>query len=463
MKKILGLAMKGICVMLPMILIWVYTWMNPLGFMTDGTPFDLWNKEKTNTKQEKYYEAVFLGDSTANAAYVPEVLSDASINLSLGSITPMEAYYILQDWIEHNEAPKTCYISFLDYHMKDTGTFWIRTMYTHRFRMDQNLEMLKEILKYGEGTSIETDHYVTDFIAYELRLPNKYITSLMNAGFNQRYEENIKARALSALHGGRYIARGTQEYETSKTIKFKNFEVHPLFDRYYRRLIELCMEHDIQVRLVKLPLPENEKFTENYKEEFGKYYDRLKEDYPDITVDWIPTYKQEYFADRNHVNSHGALQFSREMKARYPEDFTAELTPSQIEALNDSIADENQPEQIIQWASGKDYTLLFQDTSGKFASVYGKLLKSNSYTAKEIRLETTNVYCAAAADSGGEREILVQEEKDKILIKQNDQDIRTWEKGSDGLLKVMVIDNYNNKIVGEKWFEYRGETFSLIQ
>ncbi|MBC5742046.1 hypothetical protein FMM74_000240 [Lachnospiraceae bacterium MD308] len=463
MKKILGLAMKGICVMLPMILIWAYTWMNPLGFMTDGTPFDLWNKEKTNTKQEKYYEAVFLGDSTANAAYVPEVLSDASINLSLGSITPMEAYYILQDWIEHNEAPKTCYISFLDYHMKDTGTFWIRTMYTHRFRMDQNLEMLKEILKYGEGTSIETDHYVTDFIAYELRLPNKYITSLMNAGFNQRYEENIKARALSALHGGRYIARGTQEYETSKTIKFKNFEVHPLFDRYYRRLIELCMEHDIQVRLVKLPLPENEKFTENYKEEFGKYYDRLKEDYPDITVDWIPTYKQEYFADRNHVNSHGALQFSREMKARYPEDFTAELTPSQIEALNDSIADENQPEQIIQWASGKDYTLLFQDTSGKFASVYGELLKSNSYTAKEIRLETTNVYCAAASDSGGEREILVQEEKDKILIKQNDQDIRTWEKGSDGLLKVMVIDNYNNKIVCEKSFEYRGETFSLIQ
>ncbi len=226
MKKILGLAMKGICVMLPMILIWAYTWMNPLGFMTDGTPFDLWNKEKTNTKQEKYYEAVFLGDSTANAAYVPEVLSDASINLSLGSITPMEAYYILQDWMEHNEAPKTCYISFLDYHMKDTGTFWIRTMYTHRFRMDQNLEMLKEILKYGEGTSIETDHYVTDFIAYELRLPNKYITSLMNAGFNQRYEENIKARALSALHGGRYIARGTQEYETSKVIKFKNFEVH---------------------------------------------------------------------------------------------------------------------------------------------------------------------------------------------------------------------------------------------
>lgn len=463
MKKIFGLAIKGICVMLPMILIWIYTWMNPLGFMTDGTPFDLWNKEKTNTKQEKYYEAVFLGDSTANAAYVPEILSDASINLSLGSITPMEAYYILQDWLEHNEAPKVCYISFLDYHMKDTAAFWSRTMYTHRFRLDQNLEMLKAILDKGEGTSIETENYVTDFIAYELRLPNKYITSLMNAGFNQRYEENVEARRLSALHGGRYIARGTEEYKTSKTIKFNKFKVHPLFDDYYRRLIEMCMENNVQVRLVKLPLPDNEKFTENYEEEFQAYYEQLKEDYPDITVDWIPTYEQDYFADRNHVNSHGALQFSQEIKARYPDDFTAELSSTQIEALNDSIADENQVEQIIKWASGKDYTILFQDLSGEFTSLYEELLKSNSYSTKKNKLDQTDVYCAFGVNDGDEKEISVQEEKDNILVKQKGQDVRKWKKGTEDLLKVMVIDNYNDQVVCEKSFEYVKKAFNMIE
>lgn len=463
MKKIFGLAIKGICVMLPMILIWIYTWMNPLGFMTDGTPFDLWNKEKTNTKQEKYYEAVFLGDSTANAAYVPEILSDASINLSLGSITPMEAYYILQDWLEHNEAPKVCYISFLDYHMKDTAAFWSRTMYTHRFRLDQNLEMLKAILDKGEGTSIETENYVTDFIAYELRLPNKYITSLMNAGFNQRYEENVEARRLSALHGGRYIARGTEEYKTSKTIKFNKFKVHPLFDNYYRRLIEMCMENNVQVRLVKLPLPDNEKFTENYEEEFQVYYEQLKEDYPDITVDWIPTYEQDYFADRNHVNSHGALQFSQEIKARYPDDFTAGLSSTQIEALNDSIADENQVEQIIKWASGKDYTILFQDLSGEFSALYGELLKSNSYLTKKNKLDQTDIYCAFSVNDGDEKEISVREEKDNILVKQKGQDVRKWKKGTDNLLKVMVIDNYNDQIVCEKSFEYVKKAFNMIE
>lgn len=463
MKKIFGLAVKGICVMMPMILIWGYTWINPLGFMTDGTPFDLWNKEKTNTKQEKYYEAVFLGDSTANAAYVPEILSDASINLSLGAITPMEAYYILQDWLDHNDAPKVCYISFLDYHMKDTLAFWSRTMYTHRFRLDQNLEMMKAILEYGEGTAIETENYVTDFIAYELRLPNKYITSLMNASFNQRYEENVEARRLSALHGGRYIARGTEEYKTSKTIKFNEFEVHPLFDRYYRRLIETCMENDIQVRLVKLPLPDNQKFTESYKEEFQAYYEELKEDYPDITVDWIPTYKMEYFADRNHVNSHGALQFSKEMKARYPDDFTEELSSTQIEALNDSIADENKVEQIIEWASGKDYTILFQDASGEFASLYGELLKKDSYSVKELELKQADVYCASGINDGNEKKIEVQEKKGKILVKLKDQDVEKWKKGNDDILKIMVIDNYNNQIVCKKSFRYAKETFNMIQ
>lgn len=463
MKKIFGLAAKGICVMLPMILIWVYTWMNPLGFMTDGTPFDLWNKEKTNTRQEKYYEALFLGDSTANAAYVPEILSDASINLSLGAITPMEAYYILQDWLDHNEAPKVCYISFLDYHMKDTSTFWSRTMYTHRFRLEQNLEMMKAILEYGEGTAIETENYVTDFIAYELRLPNKYITSLMNAGFNQRYEENVEARRLSALHGGRYIARGTEEYETSKTIKFKHFKVHPLFDNYYRRLIEMCIDNEIQVRLVKLPLPDNQKFTENYKEEFQAYYEKLKEDYPDVTVDWIPTYEQTYFADRNHVNSHGALQFSQEIKTRYPDDFTAELSSAQIEALNDSIADENKVEQMIKWASGKDYTIIFQDTSGEFTALYEELLKSNSYSVQKKKLDQVDVYCAFGMADKDEEKISVREEKGSVLIDLKDKDVRKWKKGTDDVLKVMVIDNYNAQIVCEKSFEYVRETFDLIQ
>lgn len=463
MKNIFRLAVKGIFVMLPMIIICIYTWINPLGFMTDGTPFDLWNKEMTGAEQDKDYEVIILGDSTANAAYVPEILSGGTINLSLGAITPMESYYILEEWLKHNTAPKACYISFLDYHLRDTNTFWNRTMYTHRFGCRQNLEMLKTALDYG-GTSIVTEDYAKDFIAYELRLPNKYITSLMNAGFNQRYEENTEARRLSALHGGRYIARGTKAYSSQKTIKYKEFKVHPLFDDYYRRLIELCIENGIQVRLVKLPLADNEIFTDNYKEEFQNYYEQLKKDYPEITVDWIPAYRQEYFADKNHMNSHGALKFSRELKERYQEDFTKEISAGQIEAVNDSIAEENSVEQIIRWASGKDYTILFYDGTGKFSSLYKTELENSSYFWQKIKLKSSDIYCAYGISGNGEngKEVFVHEKDRKVIVELGGEDGKVWKRPDENGLKVIVIDNYNGQVICEKIFKYDREVFDLV-
>lgn len=462
MKKIFSLAVRGVCVMLPMILIWVYTWVNPLGFMTDGTPFDLWNKEIANTEQEKYYEAVFLGDSTANAAYVPEIFSGSSINLALGAITPMESYYILQDWLEHQKAPKVCYISFLDYHMKDTMAFWSRTMYTHRFRIDQNLEMLKAVYDYGD-TAIVTDNCATEFLAYELRLPNKYITSLMNAGFNQRYEENVEARRLSALHGGRYIARGTEEYKSAKTIKFKEFEVHPLFDEYYRRLIKLCVDRGIQVRLIKLPLPDNQKFTKGYQDDFHAYYEKLKADYPQITVDWIPTYGREDFADRNHVNSHGALRFSQEIKKRYPGDFTGEVTPAQIEALNDSIADENTPGAIIRWAAGKDYTILFQDPAGEFLPLYGELIKDSSCTLERVSQDQADIYRIDALEKKDVAGISVEDTDGKLLVTLENGESEAWKKAEGRTLRIMVIDNFHDRVVCKKSFRYIENEPELIR
>ena len=49
MKHIIKLAIKGICVMLPMIAIYAYTWFNPLGYMDEESPHYLWNKEKVNS------------------------------------------------------------------------------------------------------------------------------------------------------------------------------------------------------------------------------------------------------------------------------------------------------------------------------------------------------------------------------------------------------------------------------
>lgn len=370
MSKIFKLIVKGICVMLPMIIICIYIWRNPLGFMDHDAIFYIWSREKTNTLQDKQYETIILGDSTANAAYVPEILSDTTINLALSGSTPVENYYVLKEWLDNNQVPSACYISFYDMHFQREDCFWEWIMYSHRFSAKQNLEIIKSTVDYGEP-SIITKNYITDFISYELCLPNKYITSLMNASFNQRYEDNVAAMKSNDLHGGRYTTRGTLEYNSVDTIEYSEFYVNPLFDDYYRKLISLCIENDIQVHIIKLPLPDNIVFTDRYTADFNKYYENLKESFPELTIDWIPLYDKSNFMDENHLNSHGALQFSCELKKLYPDDFAGDdLSLEQVAGINDSIIDENKVEQIMKWIEEKDYSIILNYSSANILDLH---------------------------------------------------------------------------------------------
>ena len=84
MKQVWKLCVKCFWVALPVTVLWVYMWTHPLAFLDAEAPYYIWNRNKTNTAQEQPYDVVVLGDSTANAAYVPEILSDKTLNLALG-------------------------------------------------------------------------------------------------------------------------------------------------------------------------------------------------------------------------------------------------------------------------------------------------------------------------------------------------------------------------------------------
>lgn len=462
MMKQIKLLINGLCAVLPVIVIWVYTWINPLGYMDQEAPYYIWNKKKTTTKQEKTYKNIILGDSTANAAYVPELLSDDTINLALGGTTPVENYYMLREWLDHHKTPDTCYISFADVHFRWEDCFWKRTMYSHRFPLRVNLEILKAAVQYEEE-SIVSGGYITDFISYQFYLPNKYITSLLNAGFNQRYENNIAAQQSNDLHGGRYIALGTGEYVPENAIVQNEFYVTPFFDEYYRKIMQLCKDHNIQVRIVKLPLPDNKVFTEDYNTAFDEYYKNLKKTYPEVTIDRFVSYRSDYFADENHMNSHGALLFSNEIKKIYPSDFdNTNLSFEQVAGINDSIAAENKIEQIMKWIAGKDYTIVLNDGTGKFKDIYDEQLKMDHLELYQMNVwqfasepaidYITGLNCKNAG-------FAIHDTEDGLKIKLKSQESQLWEMPDGDTLKVVVIDNYNHRIVCLKSFKYAKETF----
>ena len=445
--------------MLPLLVVCMYIRSHPLAFMDNEAPHYLWNKIKTNTAGGQTYDVLILGDSAANAAYMPEALSGTTLNLALGGTTPVENYYTLQDWLAHNPAPKACYISFQDSHLQKEDCFWTRTMYSHRYTLRQNLEMLKKAIEYKEP-SILTEHYVLDFISYELFLPNKYITSFMNASFNQRYQGNRSAQQADDLYGGRYIARGLNEYVPSGEIVNEKFYVNPLFDSYYRKILELCYENQIQVHIIKLPYPDNMSFTKEYTEEFNCYFGELKKEYPDIKVDRFPVYPKEVFSDSVHMNTRGALSFSMALKEMYPEDFEGKsVTPEQTMAVNEEIKAENKIEWIIKFIIGRPYTVVICDNTGELQEMYSLFVQNGILSSVELvklddeELREVGDFYRISGNGSHSADFSIFEEEGRPMFQMQGQDATSWDV-AENMLGLMVIDNANRSIVCQKKFRY---------
>ena len=340
---------KFILVFLPFIAIMLYSKYFALGFFDNETPYYIWNREFCKTSHAEYYRTLVIGDSMANVAFIPEVLSDSVLNLGLGGVTPVEAYYIMSDWIDHNKAPEDVFICFYDTNLEKSTTFWVRTMYSHRFTPFQNLEIINSAAKFGDTDIASPDRWF-DYIAYELYLPSKYITSICNGRINQRLAKNREALELIDLHRGRYIiAPGT--LPDIPPLEYSEFKVPELFDHYYRQLISLCLSNGCRVHLIKLPLPSDAIFTEEYINTVNEYYDTLKNDYPGIEFEWfVEDYGHDCFCDPMHFNTHGSLKFNAEvLKSRYSDIFDDGLTHRQKDAIIYNIINESSREDLIIW------------------------------------------------------------------------------------------------------------------
>lgn len=377
MKNKIRLMIKCICVIASLIAVCIFARINLLCFADNEAPYYAWNKDICNTRQEKRYDVLVLGDSASNGAYVPEILSDSTLSLALGGTTAVENYYILKEYLANNEAPNVIYISFSDTHMMREDCFYNRQLYTHRYRLDELTEIISRA-KYYEEPSIITDTYLTDFISYEFYFPNKYITSMMNGGFNQRKNGNDNALKSIELHKGRYISLNNTVNESQKPVVFDSFKVAPLFDEYYRRIISLCSENNMKLRVIKTTMDENVEFTDKYEAEFWNYYSQLLSEYDNLTVDWLKeTEGHFYFRDNVHMNNRGARLFSQKIKSMYPEDFEDEISDAQMEILDNDIQIESDFSELFNWIKGKEFTILFYDGTGVLQEIYDSELKAD--------------------------------------------------------------------------------------
>ena len=373
--ELLKILVMGALVTVPLVLICLYTKYYPMNYGDDEMPYYLWNRSITESSDpERVFHTVILGDSSANAAYLPEALSEDTINLSLGGTTPAENYYVLANWLKNHEVPETVYLSFMDYHMVYDNMFYDRTVYSHLLTKEQEKEILHAAEEYGEENIAIADAEKELFF-YEWYLPNKYLPALLNGGFNERKEANQKSYDSIRMHRGAYIGLTVDCYSDTDPNEYSSYPVNPFFDYYYRRILDLCQDKGITVRIVSLPKTGNSVLSGSFRNQRDGYYEGLCEAYDNVTYfNAIDTMPVKYFHDWEHFNLYGGWAFSDLLKQYFPEDFrTDEWSEATKAAVLDYMNRAEDAAGLCAFADGHAFTAvaisnqklaLFEEGSG---------------------------------------------------------------------------------------------------
>ena len=369
MKSFLRVLLKCFLVLFPIWICILYIILNFLGIISPSLVGGYWNNKFIKEKQDKYYSVVILGDSTANTSYIPELLSDSTINLALSGSSVVENYYTLETYLANNEAPKDVFISFSDYHIGQDNFKWSNCNLLHRFSLKQNVEIFQNILKYGTESieeTIEEDSYWPNVFLYKTYMPSKYMYSIIKSFNSNRRQENEKAFEEADLRLGRHCNISNNIYKPESEVGCQNFSVSSLQDRYYKKLITLCQENNIRLHIVKMPLPGNYFIFDSYREEINAYYTNLLNGTIGVDFLWpVEEFESYYFADENHLNNHGSQFYSNTIKALYPHVFDDEISEYRATAIKRDVQEENDINFLKGWFAGLDYSIRTEMMDGK--------------------------------------------------------------------------------------------------
>ena len=454
MKKVLLLTFKCILVIAPLWLFPIYCATHLLYVVGADYVGALWNKEFTQTSHDKYYSTLIIGDSTANAAYLPEVLSDSVVNLALAGSSTIEGYYTLEDYLQYNEAPNDLFVSYMDYHLEEDDFTWDVCNFIHKFSKEQNEEIYKAIKKYSSASveDLTSENYEQDAFMYSIYSPTLYSYSVWQSLGSDRKSNNIEKMNSTTIRNGRYCSITNIEYEPEDIYGYSKFDVGNLQEYYYRKILKLCQENDISVHMIKLPVSTDAGYVDDYEQEVQDYYDDLLSDYEDADFYWFhTTYEHEFFCDQYHMNNHGAFRFSRELKELYPEVFEDydEISEERLLALDEDIIGENYMGELSKWIDSEPYTLLIVDSTGDLGELYYMYVGYNGHDVQWYETDLDDyeysIWYVAGDDTEFPEYVNVTID-DYVIIECNDEQI-SLSPCEDLGIAFAVIDNTNQKVI----------------
>ena len=310
-----------ILISVPLILMCIYAYFMPMSYMTEEYPMWMEEKNYVNQNEKASPTTLIIGDSRAKSGVLPgELCPDGSAyNIAIGGATSIEMYYALRNYLKYHEAPDTALVIFAPFHFYEIDN-WGQTLYYNYLTLPEIIEIEANAAMLRDKR-VQYSGWLADILSFKLRLPNKYLDQIYISRFGRNGEKNReKYERIQREYG--FTSFGEEEgndglaYEAHK----KEFELSPMSDLYYLRLLDLLKSHGIRVFIIQAPLNKatDKVITEKFRSAYTAYMEGIAEKYPDFTVETkVPAYDNAFFGDNNHLNRRGAEKFTKEIGERY--------------------------------------------------------------------------------------------------------------------------------------------------
>lgn len=271
-----------------------------------------------NNKNE--YNIIFLGSSRGYTAYNPvifdSILNTKTFNMCTSSQNVIETYYTLKEILNHQRPKLIVYEMFLQSFDKTDDYYQIIS--NGSFFEDPSLK--RNMIFNGFGLP-GIANYLSPILRNKLYIKADIMAFLTSNG-NKDNNQRTKSRYWISgyLHDKQEVTENQiSHFEGMATLD--NTELSSKKLEYFRKIVKLCKEQNIQLICVRAPFPPTRLKRDNQMEliRLHEFYRNLcfKNDVNFYDLNSISDNSYEYldtdFSDSHHLNYKGANKASNEL------------------------------------------------------------------------------------------------------------------------------------------------------
>lgn len=298
----------------------------PLYFFDDS--YAHWSAKWDVATGEKSFATLIFGDSKAEFGIDPRLFAknESVYSLAINGTSPVEAYFLLKEYLLHHPAPKKIIYSFSPIRFMKSEYFWSNTVKYKKISFLDLYYVLQKsfVLDDNVFAPLEFTNNIFCKLFYlgllQLNFPYLFIENISHGGgFLRKDENNLLMNEIRnglgyfspSLNQEKRILPGREAHK-------KIFLLSPTIDYYFTAILGLADEKKISVFFVNAPTNAVSYGTMEapFMASFESYIEKKASLIPFIIVNKLSSEDIENFADQDHLNSAGAKKFTKSIATK---------------------------------------------------------------------------------------------------------------------------------------------------